>query len=280
MIAKDKVTKEYSYSNKKKIGERTLTIKEFVQKSDKLNCKEYRSLLNEKFKNAKTSIIKHIIEFLLISELDIFLENTSDDNSIKKNTKNGYSAKKINFSSGRVEIKIPRDRMGKFVPNLIEKYHTDVSDIENYILLLFSYDNSESFKKTILKKIYPELAKTKFIDKILDRVSKYVDIWYKKKRRRKCSILIYKKIELAKSDNLLEDELAVFLVAASSSGKSETLCIWKMKKEFLLSDEFIEKIKSIAQSEVSFLKKNMGKEFAKKLQTKQKNTKVILSNEI
>lgn len=54
------------------------------------------------------------------------------------NSRNGYSSKTVQGSFGEMEIDLPRDRNGEFEPQLVKKHQTDVSDIEDKVIFLYS----------------------------------------------------------------------------------------------------------------------------------------------
>lgn len=46
------------------------------------------------------------------------------------NARNGYSSKTLKSKTGELDINIPRDRNGEFEPQVVKKYQTDISHIE------------------------------------------------------------------------------------------------------------------------------------------------------
>ncbi|EGQ8047483.1 IS256 family transposase [Vibrio parahaemolyticus] len=81
-----------------------------------------------------TPLIKQITEAALKAELEQHLDN--DD---QPNRKNGSSKKTVKSSVGAFELDTPRDRQGSFVPQLIKKNQTKLTDeIDRKILSMFS----------------------------------------------------------------------------------------------------------------------------------------------
>ncbi len=71
-------------------------------------------------------LVQGTIEEMLEAEVDEHLgyekHNITGNNS--GNSRNGYNQKKIKSQFGESDVRIPRDRNGKFEPQLIEKYQT------------------------------------------------------------------------------------------------------------------------------------------------------------
>ena len=53
------------------------------------------------------------------------------------NARNGYSAKTLKSKTGELDINIPRDRNGEFEPQIVRKYQTDISHIEEQIISMY-----------------------------------------------------------------------------------------------------------------------------------------------
>lgn len=83
---------------------------------------------------------KGLIENVLQEEMNQHLgykkyehkEASADD------TRNGISTKLVTSSVGNIELNIPRDRDGKFNPQLIKKYQTDISDLDMMIISMYA----------------------------------------------------------------------------------------------------------------------------------------------
>lgn len=84
-----------------------------------------------------------IAEFMengLDAELDDELGYSRYDykNKNTDNSRNGHSSKTLRTSFGDVEVSVPRDRQGKFEPQLLKKNQTSISqDIEEKILSMY-----------------------------------------------------------------------------------------------------------------------------------------------
>ena len=85
-----------------------------------------------------------IAEFMengLDAELDDELGCSRYDykNKNTDNSRNGHSSKTLRTSFGDVEVSVPRDRQGKFEPQLLKKNQTSISqDIEEKILSMYA----------------------------------------------------------------------------------------------------------------------------------------------
>ena len=55
-----------------------------------------------------------------------------------ENSRNGYTPKTVRSELGSVELDIPRERKGEFVPRIVPKYSRDISGIEEKVISLYA----------------------------------------------------------------------------------------------------------------------------------------------
>ena len=81
--------------------------------------------------DALKDIFGPMFEAMLQGEMNSHLGYESNDHGAKStdNRRNGYTNKKVRTSAGKVEIKVPRDRVSSFEPKLVPKRQKDVSEI-------------------------------------------------------------------------------------------------------------------------------------------------------
>ena len=90
--------------------------------------------------NAMKDIFGPMFETMFQGEMNSHLGYESNDHGAKstENRRNGSTSKKIQTSSGEVDIKVPRDMDSSFEPRLVPKRQKDVSEIEEKVLAKIS----------------------------------------------------------------------------------------------------------------------------------------------
>ena len=104
-------------------------IRELLQMANIGSMEDIQSLFKE--------TIAEFMENGLEAELDDELGYSKYDykNKDTANSRNGHSSKTLRTSFGDVEVSVPRDRKGKFEPQVLKKNQTSISqDIEEKIL--------------------------------------------------------------------------------------------------------------------------------------------------
>src|SRR5690242_12600858 len=106
-----------------------------------------KKLIDELLQGAETSevfssdglfaqIKKALAERILNAEMDALLK--ADAAAGEDNHRNGYSAKTVLTDEGALELDIPRDRQGRFEPQLIAKYQRRFPGFDEKIVSMYA----------------------------------------------------------------------------------------------------------------------------------------------
>lgn len=94
------------------------------------------------------------------------------------NNRNGHSRKKLQSSAGAdVEIRVPRDRQSEFEPQIIRKYETSSSELEDKILGMYAKGMSTRDISATLQELYGMEVSAQTISNITDKVLPLVEAW-------------------------------------------------------------------------------------------------------
>lgn len=85
-------------------------------------------------------LVGDTLQGMLSAELDDHLgyEKYDTENKDTDNSRNGHSKKTLRSEYGQIEIDVPRDRKGEFVPKAVAKHQTDISGIEAQIISMYA----------------------------------------------------------------------------------------------------------------------------------------------
>ena len=93
------------------------------------------------------------------------------------NSRNGYNRKTIVSDYGKVEIAIPRDRNGKFKPQVLEKRQVRTDEIEQKIITMYAKGMSQRDIEDSIRDIYGADIPQSMISKITDKILPEVNEW-------------------------------------------------------------------------------------------------------
>lgn len=151
-------------------------IKELIREQKFSNTTEVMEAIKDMFRD----VLQEIMEAELETELGYEKQERrakNVENEVLKNYRNGYSQKTVKTQLGEVEINIPRDRNGKYEPQIIEKYSRNADGMEEKILSLYAAgmsirDVAEQIKTLYNVEISPELV-SKISEKIMPQLTEW-----------------------------------------------------------------------------------------------------------
>lgn len=124
---------------------------------------------------ALTPLLKEILEAAMEGEIDQHLKETKKGAG---NRRNGYTRKNLKSSLGAFEVATPRDRMGSFSPQTVEKRQRVLpGDLDNKILSLYSRGMSYRDIRAEMEEIFGVEISEATISSITDRVIPMIREW-------------------------------------------------------------------------------------------------------
>ena len=94
-----------------------------------------------------------------------------------ENTRNGHSTKKVKSKVGEIELEIPRDRKGKFEPQIVQKYQKDISGIEEKVISMYAKGMSTRDIQSHIYDIYGYEISAETVSNITDTVIERANEW-------------------------------------------------------------------------------------------------------
>ncbi len=132
--------------------------------------------ITEFMKKLTAEMIQAVLDAEMEHELGYSKYNCSKKQT--KNSRNGYLKKTVQSCAGEMEIRIPRDRQGKYEPRLLKKYQRNVSSIEDKIISLYSQDILMlDIQKTIWE-MYGIDEDAGFISTITEKILPLIQKWH------------------------------------------------------------------------------------------------------
>lgn len=123
-----------------------------------------------------TALIQRLVNAALQGELQYHLQ--SDRSAGLVNRRNGHTSKQLKTELGVVEIKPPRDRAGRFEPQLVGKWDRHLgSGLDAQILLMYAQGSSYEDIRHQLRTLYGLEYSTATISEITDQVWPEVVSW-------------------------------------------------------------------------------------------------------
>jgi len=150
--------------------------------------KEMRALAAQLAKNIKTEkdlsdfsrqLKKMTVEAALGAEMEEHLgyAKHSPDGHHTGNSHNGYSGKTLKGNHGEVDIDVPRDRNGTFIPQIVRKGQTRLTEFDDQIHSLYAKGMTTRDMVDCFKEMYGADVSATLISNVTNAVLEKVHEW-------------------------------------------------------------------------------------------------------
>lgn len=205
------------------------------------------------------SMYGKVIQRLLDAEFDEFMEYEKGSHVDKKDTnrRNGSTSKgkKVKTDNGEITIVPPRDRDGKFEPQIVKKRQKVLEGFDNLVISMYARGNSlEDIKETI-REIYSIELSEETLSNMTKSVSEEVEKWQNRKLERCYPFVYVDCIYCSVKEDLRSIKKAIYVVLGiDSKGIKDVLGIWIETTETSSKwCEIFEELKSRGVEDIFFI---------------------------
>ena len=177
------------------------------------------------------SMYGKVIQRLLDAEFDEFMEYEKGSHEEKKTTnrRNGSTSKgkKVKTDNGEITIVPPRDREGKFEPQIVKKRQKVLEGFDNLVISMYARGNSLKDIKETIREIYSIDLSEETLSNMTKSVSEEVEKWQNRKLE-KCYPFVYVDcIYCSVKEDLRSIKKAIYVVLGiDTKGLKDVLGIW------------------------------------------------------
>ena len=122
-------------------------------------------------------LLKLSVETALSAELTDHLGYDKHATGVAQNRRNGSTSKTVLSHHGEIEIETPRDRDGTFLPQLVKKQQTRITQMDDQILSLYAKGMTTREIVETFKELYGADVSPTLISKVTDAVKERVIEW-------------------------------------------------------------------------------------------------------
>lgn len=124
-----------------------------------------------------SELLQSAVNEMLEGEIESFMSEEKPSGS-KSNKRNGKICKQVVTEAGKIYVETPRDRLGKFEPQIIGKRERTLSSgLDEQILALYAQGNSIEDVRRLLIKIYGVEISAGKISQITDKILPEIESW-------------------------------------------------------------------------------------------------------
>ena len=207
--------------------ERRAKIRELLQVSNVSSMADIQNLFKK--------TIAEFMENSLDAELDDELGYSKYDYRSKDtdNSRNGHSGKTLRISFGEVDISVPRDRKGKFDPQVLKKNQTSISqDIEEKILSMYAKGMTTGDIEAHIRDIYGVEVSDTTVSRITDKILPIAKEWQQRPLEAVYAVVFLDAIHYhVRSEGQIVKKAVYIAIGIDLDGKKDVLGMWVGENE-------------------------------------------------
>ncbi len=167
--------------------------------------------------NIIKEVVKQTLESIMTAEREVFLRQNGG-------TKNGFYVRNLDTVLGKLKnLKIPRDREGKFRTKLIEPYKRRDINLEDLILGMFASGMSARAVAQALESIFELKYSPSTISEISKVTVSEINKWKHRKLKKRYAVIMLDGMWLSVRRDTVEKEAVLFALGIDEDGYREIL---------------------------------------------------------
>lgn len=180
---------------------------------------------------ALNSMYGKVIQRLLDTEFDEYMgyDKNSHEDKVNSNRRNGSTSKgkKVKTDTGEITVVPPRDREGKFEPEIIKKRQKVLQGFDNIVISMYAKGNSLKDIQDTIKEIYSIDLSPTTLSEMTRAVSEEVSQWQNRPLK-KCYPFVYVDCLYCNvKEDLRSIKKAIYVVlGVDTIGIKDVLGIW------------------------------------------------------
>ena len=166
---------------------------------------------------------KAVAERALDAEMDAHLESGQE----AENRRNGHNRKRVLTDDGALDLEVPRDRAGRFEPQLVEKYARRLPGFDEKVISMYARGMTTREIRGHVAELYGVTVSAELISKVTDAVLDEVAEWQSRPLDEVYAIVYFDAVRVKIRDEGLVRNKAVYLaIGVTCAGRKEVLGLW------------------------------------------------------
>lgn len=195
--------------------------------ADFLASRDVSEFKGKSFDEILLETAKPMLEKLLNSEMDEHLGYQKNEVSKNDNSRNGYSSKTVKGLFGSTELKTPRDRNATFEPIVVQKNKSNISSVEEAIILMYAKGNSTRDIVEHIKEIYKFDLDPSSISRITDKILPDIQAFQSRPLQKTYAVVFVDGIRFKIREEGVSKEVSVYIpLGIDLEGKKDVLGFW------------------------------------------------------
>ena len=166
---------------------------------------------------------KAVAERALDAEMDALLDGEQESD----NRTNGHNRKRVLTDRSALDLEVPRDRLGRFEPQLVEKYARRLPGFDDKVISMYARGMTTREIRGHVAEMYGVTVSAELISKVTDAVLEEGAEWQSRPLEEVYAIVYLDAVRVKMRDEGLVRNKAVYLaIGVTCMGRKEVLGLW------------------------------------------------------
>ena len=166
---------------------------------------------------------KAVAERALDAEMEAHLESGQESD----NRRNGHNLERVLTDDSALDLEVPRDRAGRFEPQLVEKYARRLPGFDAKVISMYARGMTTREIRGHVAELYGVTVSAELISKVTDAVLDEVAEWQSRPLEEVYAIVYFDAVRVKIRDEGLVRNKAVYLaIGVTCTGRKEVLGLW------------------------------------------------------
>src|SRR5579863_4864249 len=182
------------------------------------------------FHQIKGALMERLLEEEMTAHLGFEKNDPEGRNS--GNSRNGYTTKKVETESGPVEVRVPRDRVGTFEPQLVAKRQRRLEGFDDKVLALYARGMSVRDIQGHLRELYGTEVSPDLISRVTDGALDEAKAWQTRPLEAIYPVVYLDALFVSIREGATVQKKAVYLaLGVTTEGQRDVLGLWISETE-------------------------------------------------
>ena len=173
---------------------------------------------------------KSLAERALRAEMEVHLSSAEEVGS--GNHRNGHNRKRVLTGTGSVELAVPRDREGRFEPQLIEKWARRLPGFDEKVISLYARGMTTREIRAHVEELYGVTVSRELISKVTDEIHEELREWRSRPLEAVYPIVYFDALRVKiREEGVVQNKAVHLAIGITALGRKEILGMWTAANE-------------------------------------------------
>ena len=173
---------------------------------------------------------KSLAERALQAEMELHLSR--EEELASGNHRNGHNRKRVLTGTGSVELSVPRDRQGRFEPQLVEKWARRLPGFDEKVISLYARGMTTREIRAHVEELYGVTVSRELISKVTDEVHEELREWRSRPLEAVYPIVYFDALRVkVREEGVVQNQAVHLAIGVTALGRKEILGLWTAANE-------------------------------------------------